>query len=285
MMPVLGAILPEPDRLEAAFAALREPWGVRHGALDAAALLMLALLRWVAVVQLCPFLGGRLVPGTVKMGLAVVMAWFTAPWLSQQLPVPLALAPMSLWLAGLHEIGIGLLIGFGSSLVFLAAAMAGEFLDATRGALAANVLVPQLQIQTSVLGDFYFQLFIVIYLLAGGHLFFLSAVMDSYRLFPPTGGMPELGLVHASFLKMALTMFGIMVKVVAPAIVVLIMVDVVLGVANRMAPQMEVYFMGLGAKPALGLLLVALSLYALATTSREAFQAFHAWLLSWLRHG
>jgi flagellar biosynthesis protein FliR len=281
---MLPALLPDPDRIEATFALLRAPWGVRHSAEESATLLLLALLRWVAVVQLCPFLGGRLVPGPVKLGLAVVLAWFTAPWLSQQLPTPLAFSTAGLWLASLHEIAIGLLIGFGSSLVFLAATMAGEFLDATRGVLSANLLVPQLQIQASLLGDFYFQLFVVLYLVAGGHLFFLSAVMDSYRVFPPWGTMPAAALVHDSFLRMALMMFGIMVRVVAPAIVVLLMVDVVLGVANRLAPQMEVYFMGLGLKPALGLLVTALSLYVLAATSREAFQAFHAWLPTWL-HG
>jgi hypothetical protein len=38
-------------------------------------------------------------------------------------------------------------------------------------------------------------------------------------------------------------------------------------------------------KPAVGLLVVALSFYALAGLSREAFVGFHGWLLSWLRHG
>jgi type III secretory pathway component EscT len=187
------------------------------------------------------------------------------------------------WTAALHEVGIGLLIGFGSSLVFFAVSMGGEFLDTVRGTLTANLLVPQLQVQTSILGDFYFQLFVVLYLLGGGHLFFLSAVMDSLQVFPPTGAMPAAALVNTSFLTMAVSLFGIMVKVVAPAILVLVMVDVVLGVANRMAPQLDVFFVGLGLKPALGLLVVALSLHALLGAAPEVFRDFHAWLDSWMR--
>ena len=283
-MPSSG-LLPAPDQLEAFFAPLREPWGVRHGAMDAASLLLLALLRWVAIVQVSPFLGGRLVPGSVKIGLALVFAWFTVPSLSQQLPVPLAMGPLRFWLSALHEVAMGLLLGFGSSLVFFAAGMGGQFLDSARGTLTATVLVPQLQVQSSLLGDLYFQLFVVLYVLAGGHLFFLSAVVDSYRLFPPGGALPAAVLVHASFLKMALAMFVLMVKVVAPALVVLLLADIVLGVANRVASQMDVFFLGLALKPAVGLLVVALSFYALAGVSREAFVGFHAWLLSWLRHG
>jgi flagellar biosynthetic protein FliR len=281
----LAAILPEPGRLEGFFAPFRELWGVRHGAMDSGALFFLVALRWFAIVLLCPFLGGRLVPGTVKVGLALLLAWFCTPSVSQQTAAPLGLSAVGWWLAAVHEIGIGLLIGFGASLVFLAATMAGEFLDSTRGTLTANMLLPQLQIQTTLLGDFYFQLFIVLYLLAGGHLFFLSAVLDSFRLFPPTGAMPAAALVHESFLAMAVTMFGIMVKVVAPAILVVLMVDIILGVANRMAPQMDVFFVGLGTKPTLALLVVAVSLYSLAAAAPEVFRAFHLWIASWLRHG
>jgi hypothetical protein len=48
---------------------------------------------------------------------------------------------------------------------------------------------------------------------------------------------------------------------------------------------MDVFVLGLALKPTLGVLVVALSLYALSGLSREAFVAFHAWLNSWLRHG
>jgi type III secretory pathway component EscT len=195
------------------------------------------------------------------------------------------MSPLRFSLSALHEVAMGLLLGFGASLVFFAAGMGGQFLDSARGTLTATVLVPQLQVQTSPLGDLYLQLFVVLYLLAGGHLFFLSAVMDSYRLFPPGGAMPAAALLHASFLKLAVAMFVLMVKVVAPAVVVVLLADVVLGVANRVASQMDVFFLGLAVKPALGLLVAALSLYALAGLSREAFAGFHGWLSSWLRNG
>ena len=145
--------------------------------------------------------------------------------------------------------------------------------------------VPEHRIQTSLLGDLFFQLFIVLYLVAGGHIFFVSAVLDSFQLFPPTGGLPAAVLVHESFLTMAISMFGIMVKVVAPALLVVLLTDIILGVANRMAPQLDVFFMGLGLKPAIALTVVALSLSTLAGTAPEVFRAFHQWIGTWLSHG
>lgn len=280
-----AGLLPEPGKVEELFSPLGAMWGVRHGAMDTAALFFLVLLRWFAIVAFCPFFGGRLVPGPVKMGLAFLMAWFCVPSVSQLIAVPLGLSALGWWVAALHEITLGLLIGFGSSLVFLAATMAGEFLDSARGTLAANMLVPQLQVQTTLLGDFYFQLFVVLYLLMGGHIFFLGAVLDSFSFFPPTGTLPAAGLVHESFVRMAVSMFGIMVKVVAPALLVVLLTDIVLGVANRMAPQLDVFFMGLGLKPALALTAVALSLGSLVGIAPEIFRGFHLWIGTWLRHG
>ncbi len=278
----MSSLLPEPHSLELVFAPFGAAWGVRHGAMDTATLFFLGLLRWGAIVQFCPFLGGRLVPGPVKIGLAMVFAWFTTPWLSQQLAVPLTLTAIGWWVAAFHELWVGLLIGFASSLIFFAANMSGQFLDNARGTTMANILVPQLQIQTSLLGDFYFQLFVVLYLLAGGHLWFLTAVIDSYHLFPPTGLFPQAAVVNEAFIRMAVGMFGIMIKIVAPAILVLIFLDIVLGIANRMAPQMDVFFIGMALKPAVGLLIVALSLYGLLEITPAIWTSFHLWMGGWL---
>lgn len=279
----MDSFLPSPSALEAAFRPFGELWGVRHGAMDTASLFFLGLLRWVAIVQFSPFLGGRLVPAPVKLGLAMIMAWFTTPWLSQQLAVPLGLTGMRWWIAATHELYIGVLLGLASSLVFFAASMGGQFLDTVRGTTMANLLVPQLQIQTSLLGDFYLQLFVVLYLLVGGHIWFLSAVLDSYRLFPPTGLFPRPAIVNEAFVQMTAAMFGIMIKTVAPAILVLILADVVLGVANRMAPQMDVFFMGMALKPIVGLLIVALSIYGLLGITPGIWQHFHGWMNEWLK--
>ena len=69
--------MPGREKLEAFFAPFGEEWGVQHGAMDSGALLLLVLLRWFAIIALCPFFGGRLVPGSVKIILAFLMAWQT----------------------------------------------------------------------------------------------------------------------------------------------------------------------------------------------------------------
>ncbi len=270
-------------QIETFFAPFRELWGVRHDVMGSAQLFFFALLRWIPIVQFAPFLGGRLVPAPVKIGLAMVMAWFTTPWLSHAVDVPLHLTPMQWWVAVVHEIGVGFLLGFASSLVFFAVSMGGQFLDNLRGTTLANILVPQLQVQVSLLADFYFQLFIVLYILIGGHRWFLSAVIESYRQFPPLGRFPQTLPVYESFLQMTTDMFGIMLKVVAPAVVVLILMDVILGVANRMAPQLNVFFMGFTVKPVVALLVIGLGLYTLLHVTDDIWRYFYHWMIEWIR--
>jgi len=83
---------------------------------------------------------------------------------------------------------------------------------------------------------------------------------------------------------MTLAMFVLMVKVVAPALVVLLLADIVLGVANRVASQMDVFFLGLALKPAVGLLVVRSPSTPWPGLPR-GLRGLPRWLLSWLRHG
>lgn len=269
--------------LEAFAGPLLATLGLRHGGADSIQLFVLALARWLPIVAICPFLGGRLVPAPVRMGLGALLALFVLPHLSATLPAPLALDGARWWLALLQESFVGVVLGLGSGMVFWAADSAGRFLDSVRGTTTANLMIPQVQVQTSLLGDFYFQLFVVLYVLAGGHRIFLAAVFESYGLVPPLARGLELSPLAASFIGATGGLLGIAVKLVAPALAIVILMDLVLGVANRMAPQLDVYFLSLSLKSSLSSFIVALSLYSLLDLAPGLFRDQHRWMEGTLR--
>jgi flagellar biosynthetic protein FliR len=256
------------------FAAL----GVRHGAADGVQLLTLALARWLPLLALCPFLGGRLVPVPVRMGLGLLLALFVLPRLSTDAPLPLAYSSLVWWSLLLREAFLGILLGLASGLVFWAADIAGRFIDTARGTTTANALIPQMQVQTSLLGDFYFQLFLVIFLVAGGGRLFLATVFESYLVIPATTPGLALGDLAPSFIAATGRCFVIALKLMAPPLAVLIMLDLVLGVANRMAPQLDVFFLSMSLKSAVGALVAGLSLYYLLAIAPGIFRAEQRWI-------
>jgi flagellar biosynthetic protein FliR len=262
------------------FAPFRAWLHIRHDVSDTLVLFSLAFARWAPVFSMTPFIGGRLVPGSVRVGLAVMMSLWMIPGLSASTVVPMALSAAAFWVLMLKEILVGFVLSFAGGLVFWAAEMGGKFIDNVRGTTTANLLIPQVSTQSSLLGDFYFQLFIVLYCLAGGHRLFLSAVFQSYEAIPPLA--PELGTQGLATSAIAATgeLWVVALKITAPALIVLMLMDLMLGVANRMAPQLDVFFISLSLKASVGSLVVALSLYYLLGMTPEMFKRQQEWTVT-----
>ena len=239
-------------------------------------LFALGLARFLPITVLSPVLGGRLVPAPIKIATAALLALAVVPGLGG---AGAALPAGNLWWALiLKEAFVGLVLGFGSSLLFWAADMSGRLLDNLRGTTTANLMIPQERVQTSLLGDFYFQLFVVLFIAAGGHRVLLGAVFESYALVPPLSLGLDPAAAGSSFVAATGSMLAVTVRLVAPALLVLMAMDVILGVANRMAPQLNVHFLSLSLKSSVGALVAALSLYYLLAAGGDLFRAHLLWL-------
>lgn len=268
--------------LDAFFGPLAAAAGIRHGVLDTVRLFTVGLARWLPIIALAPYLGGRLVLAPVKVGLAILLTLFVLPGLSHQAPLPLAVNPFDWWILLLRELAFGTVLGIAAGLVVWGAEMGGAFLDTVRGGTVATALVPQLQVQSSVLGNFYYQLFLVLFLAVGGHRLFLGAIFSSYEILPPFGTTFRGEGLAAAFITAGAKTFVLAVKVIAPALVVVMFLDVALGLANRLAPQFNVFFLSLPLKSAAALLVLGLSLYYVISIGRRAFEEHHGWLLETL---
>lgn len=259
------------------YGPFRDWLALRHDVSDALQLFALAFARWAPVFSMTPFIGGRLVPGSVRIGLAFVMSLWVLPGLSATTVVPLALSAAAFWVLLLKEILVGFVLSFAGALVFWAAEMGGKFIDNVRGTTTANLLIPQVSTQSSLLGDFYFQLFIVLYVTAGGHRWFLSAVFQSYEAIPPLQPRLNTRALALGMTETTAELWVVALKIMAPALIVLMLMDLMLGVANRMAPQLDVFFISLSLKASVGALVVALSLYYLLGMTPELFRRQQAW--------
>lgn len=268
--------------LDGFFGPLAAAAGIRHGVLDTAKLFTVGLARWLPIIALAPYLGGRLVLGPVKVGIAILLTLFVLPGLSHQAPLPLAVGPVDWWILLLRELAFGTVLGIAAGLIIWGAEMGGAFLDTVRGGTVATALVPQMQTQSSVLGNFYFQLFLVLFLTVGGHRLFLGAIFSSYEILPPFDTAFRGEGLAASFITASAQAFVVAAKLIAPALVVVMFLDVALGLANRLAPQFNVFFLSLPLKSAAALLVIGLSLYYMVDIGRRAFEEHHGWLMETL---
>lgn len=241
--------------MQGAWQQVMDTFGLRGELWDPMILTALMLMRVLPIVFQTPFLGGKLVPNETRMGLSlglVVLVWpFAATGIDLQ-----DLSPFVLISLMLKEVFIGFVIGFVAAELFYAMEIGGRALDTMRGSNMAEVQVPELQLRVSPVSQFGFQLLLVIFCALNGHGHFIESVIESFMLVPidqfpaMTGGFDNFVDV---ILKYTQSLFPIAFALVFPGLFSSFLVDVVFGMFNRIAPQLNAYFMAMGVKAMAGL--------------------------------
>jgi len=225
--------------------------------------LSLIWIRLLAMGTMIPFLFGKPVPRYILVGASAVLAIFAYPALVPAVPPQLPDDIFFLIMLYIKEAFYGFAIGFAVSLLFHAFESVGQMIDNQRGLSIARILIPQLGEQGSVTGQFLFQLALVLYLTFGGHRVFFEGFFMSYRALPvlefPTASAGMLSFIDL-IARLSGEIFMISLTLAAPVIIAILVADIVLGIANRVAPQINVWELGFNIKGYLGILLLFVSL-------------------------
>lgn len=216
----------------------------------------LLVIRIVAIVFQTPFLGGKLIPPETRIGISVGLAVLTYPFAKARLSGPIDVNSMVYITLMFKELFIGFAIGFLAAELFYAMEFAGRALDVMRGSNMAEVQVPELQLRASPLGEFNFQLLLVIFCALNGHGFFIESVIESFDIVP-VDSWPKVSLgfepVVNEVLAYTSNLFGLAFALVFPGLFATFVTDLVFGMFNRVAPQLNAYAMAMGVKAMAGL--------------------------------
>lgn len=232
----------------------------------------LMMSRIMGMMWLAPFLGGKLVPSQVKIGIGFALAIIIYPVVMSEeslAPIfkPTAVSyPLAFRIFALviKEVLIGTILGFVIMTIWHITEMAGRFIDTARGSAMGTALVPQMQASSSQLASLYYQMLVVIFLAAGGHLIFIKFFCYSYVQIPissfpriDTGLWPFFELlirITADLFKSALTLSG-------PVMIAIFITDACMGLFNKVAPQINIMFLMMPFKAMLGVLFSMFALY------------------------
>jgi flagellar biosynthesis protein FliR len=226
----------------------------------------LAFARFLSFMVIAPFFGGTAVSARVKVATATAFVIIVYPSLAAGLPPegrPLPFNAMGFIALIAKEALVGFTLGFVTSLVFEAIQVAGRIIDFQRGAMLGEVYAPQLQTQVSPLGQFNLQFALVLFVAIGAHRVFIGALIRSFEIIPATG-FPNFTAgwtpLAGSLTELSAGVLSVGVQLAAPAMIALLLTDLFFGLVNRVAPQINVFFLGLPVKMVIGLLIVLASL-------------------------
>lgn len=205
-----------------------------------------------------PFLGAVHAPAPMRIGLTVLLAIVLAPMVT--LPPVVSAAALVAVLA--REVAIGLALALGIRTLVLGAELAGHLTGYQLGLSMGALIDPQTGVRNTILAVLYANVTIVVMFATNAHHALIRALADSYAALPVGLGSLDASLA-ASVAELIGVVFILGVRIAAPVIVVLLIVEIALGVVARVAPALNVLMSGAPLRLAVGLLVVAATVTAM----------------------
>lgn len=221
----------------------------------------LTLPRISAAFLILPLLTGENMPALVRNSFFVSLAIMAYPVASA---APAAHGVAAAWpMIVLKELFIGVFFGFVFGSVFWAVSAAGNLIDTKVGTNFASVADPLQGHETSLTGQLLTQFTAWLFMASGAFTLFLNLLLTSYtvwpvaRMLPPLAPAAERYIIDefSSLLTTALLLS-------APALVVMSLIDLALGLSNRYAQQLNVFSLSMPIKAWVATWIVLLSLGA-----------------------
>jgi flagellar biosynthetic protein FliR len=241
-----------------------------------AQMFFLALARILAIIIHVPVLGGRSVPDPIKIGFGLALAMVMLPW--QPLPPEAdSLSSVAFGFAMGKEVLVGTLAGYAAVLTFGAVQITGNLMSLGSGFEAGHILNPALEDSGSSIDQVLLITAFLLFLVFNGHHAFLLGLQRTFTLIPLNSPLPE--LEAGPLMRLASGMILAGVQMALPVMGTLLLADLTLGLLAKVAPQVQVFFLGVPLKIGLGLLALSLTIIALAPNLNELFQSLGARML------
>lgn len=223
--------------------------------LDDFEIFFLILVRMSGFIYTAPLFSLRTVPMRVKAGLSIFLAiilFYTVPLSPTEYTGVIGFAILVI-----TEAIAGALMGLFSNIAYHILAFAGQIIDMEIGFSMINQLDPVTRIQSTITANLYGYLILLMMVITNLHHYFIRAVVDSYQViglgkavFPPN--------MYRLMLRFVIDYFIIAMRIVLPIFAAILVVNTILGILAKVAPQMNMFVIGLQLKILVGLIVLYL---------------------------
>jgi flagellar biosynthetic protein FliR len=235
-------------------------------------LLCVALLtvRLTVALALSPALSAYGVPAAVRVALTMLLAALT---FADRAPPAQAMTwasdPASMLVPVMSEVLIGALLGLGVHIVLAALALAGRLMDVQTGFAIGSVFDPVTRTSSNVFGTITALLGVVLFVLSNAHLQLAQLIAHSLEVLP-LGTLPAFDDPMKPLLA-AGSMFTLGLAFAAPVAIALLLTDLVIGVASRNMPQVNVFVLAIPIKVVIAYLVLAFSIIGWSPLLQRSF--------------
>lgn len=209
-------------------------------------------LRIGIIFAVIPFFSAELIPRRVTAILTFFLSLVLLPVVPAVLMSMEGLNILALTVLAVHELLIGLCLALAVNVIFAGAQIAGELVGFQMGFSIVNVVDPITGADAPITANLLYIVTFLLFLSFGGHHLLIKALVESFTLIPVEAALPQKGYLIA-VISYCAHLFVIALKIAAPVIGVLLLINVAFAITARAIPQMNVFLMSFPITIAIGL--------------------------------
>ena len=241
---------------------------------------ILILVRVSCFVYIAPFYGMSNVPNQVKIGLSAMIALLVSGFADVSQVEYTGLIGYAVIV--LKEGITGLLIGLAANVCNSIILLAGNMIDMEIGLSMATEYDPMNNTQVNITGQLYNYLLLLLLIATDMHHYILRAVVDSYKLIPVNGQVFQWDHLFQSFLTYMTDLVVIAFRIILPIFAVMMILNCILGIMAKVAPQMNMFAIGMQMKILIGFLIMFLTIRLLPSISNFVFKEMKKLIVSFI---
>ncbi len=213
---------------------------------------LLVLTRISMFISVAPLYGQRGIPNRVKIG----FSFFVAVLIYGTIPDKTPLDYNTVWgyaVIVLREGMTGLLIGFAANMATTIVAFAGRIIDMETGMSMANLVDPTTHQQESISGVLYQYVITLMLIITGLHRYLITALAQTFILIPINKAVFDSTKLLNSIITFLNDYIMLGFRICLPVFAVMLLLNAILGIMTKLAPQMNMFSVGMQLKVLVGL--------------------------------
>ena len=230
---------------------------------------LLILVRITCFIYIAPFFGQSGIPNQVKIGLSV----FISLLLYSIVPRPdLTYASVVGYAVVVLKEGItGLLIGFAANICNSIVLFAGNIIDLDIGLSMATEFNPDMGTESTLTGSLYYYLVLLLLVSSNLHTYLIRAIADSFTVIPIAGQKFAWDHLLNTMIRYMGDLFVIGFRIFLPFFACIMVLNCVLGIMAKVAPQMNMFSVGMQLKVLVGFIVLFLTVFLLPSVADYIF--------------
>jgi len=202
----------------------------------------LIFTRIIAFFLSFPFLNSTLIPLNIRILLIVALSFYTMSIFNIQISIK-EIDMLVLFLLVIKELFIGFSLGIITNIFIAAFSFASEILSYLMGFTVVNMFDPSFG-QISVLDRLFILLFYLLFFITGSYAVFIGGLMRSFEIMPITEFKINEGIFEF-IIQQSSNIFILAFQIAFPFVIILMIINIVLAMINRLIPQINVFIVGL----------------------------------------